>query len=252
MTTNHQNKPTEQELHNIKAALTKLWQLDHNRLEPGRDYEINLPIFHDDHHGHDGHKEHGLRLFASVDPEVFKRPTFRAFWAILDNYIPQTGIPEVVDEEELRENRTFIRESMKTAPMQYVFHYLVTRGIIKNNQDEFQKSLNKIWFDMYRREGLKADSSAFEHVFLGEIREGHALVPIRFTSQGAPKKFSTSFIGTSPEFEFALYSLLFLLEREDTEFVVHDIRVNIKVYPLKQDGVRRIGSGFPEIHGYVA
>lgn len=36
---------------------------------------------------------------------------------------------------------------------------------------EFKALLNKIWFEMYRR-GAEADSSGFEHVFLGESKNG--------------------------------------------------------------------------------
>lgn len=38
---------------------------------------------------------------------------------------------------------------------------------------DFEKQLHKIWFDLYRREG-EDDSSAFEHVFVGEVRDGEA------------------------------------------------------------------------------
>ena len=75
------------------------------------------------------------------------------------------------------------------------------------------------------------------------------MIKMRFAFKGAPKPFSTSFIGTSPEFEFALYTLLFYLGREDTEFTVEDIRVNIKVYDIFRNGERKIGSAFPAIIG---
>ena len=55
-----------------------------------------------------------------MDENVFNRSTYKAFKNLLDNYIPQVGIPEKVDANELRENATFIKEVMDTVPMLYV------------------------------------------------------------------------------------------------------------------------------------
>ncbi|KAG9290932.1 hypothetical protein G9A89_011082 [Geosiphon pyriformis] len=290
----HQYKPTELELQDIKVALTKLWELDTNRLQPGRDYKVNLPIAGYNHHHH--HSDHDsqkqLKFFEGVKADILQKPTFKSFIALLDNYIAQTGIAEVVDHNEISENLNFLKLTWATAPMQYVYHYLIAKGKVKNNEREFQANLNKMWFNMYRREGRKGDSSAFEHVFLGEVRDGKAMgfhnwinfylnerqgyihyqgyvkpreaindsgpdptehvLPIRFTYKGAPKSFSISFVGTSPEFELALYTLLFYLERQDTAFIVQDIRLNMKVHSFYQDGLRRLGSAYPEIRGHIA
>jgi poly(U)-specific endoribonuclease len=75
------------------------------------------------------------------------------------------------------------------------------------------------------------------------------VISIRFKFAGHVKMFSTSFIGTSPEFEVSLYTLLFFLKRENTELVVDDIRLNIKVYDYYKNGERELGSAFPEIMG---
>ncbi|CAG8459850.1 928_t:CDS:2 [Ambispora gerdemannii] len=207
--TQHPTKPTERELGNIEVALTKLWELDHNRLEPGRD------------------------------------PTFKAFYAILDNYIARTGIPEVVDSVEIYENDVFIRESLKTAPMQYVFQYLVAKRKIKNNQNEFRGLLNNLWFHMYRRE-VKGDSSGFEHVFLGEVRNEQAIafhnwINFYYNEKKGMLRYEGYVVPRSDP--HAKVNIL--------HFVVQDIRVNIKVHPLYQGGVRRIGAAYPEIHGHI-
>jgi len=60
------------------------------------------------------------RLFKYVDESVFNLPTYKTFKNLLDNYIPQVGIPEKVDANELRENAAFIKEVMNTVPMIYV------------------------------------------------------------------------------------------------------------------------------------
>ena len=37
--------------------------------------------------------------------------------------------------------------------------------------EKFKKQLYKLWFDLYPRE-VRNDSSGFEHVFVGEVRDG--------------------------------------------------------------------------------
>lgn len=57
--------------------------------------------------------------------------------------------------------------------MIYTYNYLKAKNKIKGSMADFEKQLHKIWFDLYRREG-DDDSSAFEHVFVGEVRDGEA------------------------------------------------------------------------------
>ncbi|RIA83614.1 Endoribonuclease XendoU [Glomus cerebriforme] len=275
--------PTEKELSNVKFALEKLWELDENRLEPGVDYALNLTLAR-------GRNDNtSKKLFQFVDGKVGKLPTYQFFYHLLDNYIPQTGIPEEVDNHELKENQAFIKACLQTSPMIYTYNYLKAKNKFTGNLAEFEKQLLKIWFDLYKREGTD-DSSAFEHVFIGEVRDGEAkafhnwvtfyfyekagkidyegvvlnkksknnqepdpnshVISIRFTFEGAKKPFSTSFVGTSPEFELSMYTLLFYINRQDTRVTLDDVDLNIKVYPFFEkggDGTRLIGSAFPMI-----
>mmetsp|Transcript_7117 Transcript_7117/g.10633 ORF Transcript_7117/g.10633 Transcript_7117/m.10633 type:complete len:148 (+) Transcript_7117:78-521(+) len=108
---------------------------------------------------------------------------------------------------------------------------------------------------MYTRErGDGADSSGFEHVFSGEVKNGKVsgfhnwiqfyleerkgnvdykgyikprgrvedvtndddhVLTIQFDWNGIEKMVGTSFIGVSPEFEIALYTMCFLLGEEE-------------------------------------
>ncbi|CAG8681935.1 1163_t:CDS:2 [Funneliformis caledonium] len=275
-------KPTEKELSDVTLAVQKLWDLDTNRLTPGVDYDLNLPLAL---RRGDNTRDH---LFKFVSNKPSKMPTFQLFYHLLDNYIPETGIPEEVDTHELSENQAFLKACLQTAPMIYTLNYLKAKGLFQGTEAAFEKALDKIWFKLYRREGVGKDSSAFEHVFVGEVRNGEAkafhnwitlyfyektgkidyegfvpsrgrnekpdptahIIPIRFTFKGALKPFSTSFIGTSPEFELAMYTMLFYLGRQDTKARLDDINLNIKIYPFFEkdgDGTKLIGSAFPEI-----
>lgn len=43
--------------------------------------------------------------------------------------------------------------------------------LFKGSANKFKKLLKRIWFTYYRRDTAKQVSSAFEHVFLGEINK---------------------------------------------------------------------------------
>ncbi|CAH1758356.1 15935_t:CDS:2 [Entrophospora sp. SA101] len=278
-------EPSDSELKDIALALQKIWALDYNRLKPEIDYVVNLPIV--ERKG-DNTPE---KLFQFVTDRAKKIPTYNLFYLLLDNYIPETGIPEKVDVLELKENEQFIKACMQTAPMIYVYKYLKALGVFPGDRLSFEKKINHLWFDLYTREGGAKDSSAFEHVFVGEIRNNEAkgfhnwitlyfyersgkidyegfvplknsnkrlhkpdptshLITIRFNYQGKHKPFSSTFVGTSPEFEMAVYTLLFFLKREDTHVTLDDTDINFKIYPFYQvggGGARLLGSAFPII-----
>jgi poly(U)-specific endoribonuclease len=228
-------------------AVQELWNLDANRLKPDVDYKINVqegkkPFWKDD--------KAEDPLFSFVDErQAMKRPTYQTFLALLNNYEPQTGETEHISSVERREMDAFLSAIMQTAPMQYCHQYLLANCKemeIPESRNEFQELLYKIWFEMYRRDGPSNDSSGFEHVFVGEIKEGKIsgfhnwlmifleekkghfdykgyvypksqsdadtdnndhILSLQFTWHGVEKFVGTSFIGVSPEFEMALYTL---------------------------------------------
>ena len=157
----------------LADAVQELWNLDVNRLKPHVDYDINVqegkkPFWKED--------KAEDPLFSYVDErQAMKRPTYHAFAALLDNYTPNTGEAEHVSSVERREIDMFLSAVLQTAPMQYCHKYLLANCKevdIPESRAEFQELLYKIWFEMYRREGRSNDSSGFEHVFVGEIKDG--------------------------------------------------------------------------------
>ncbi|KAG7338723.1 endoribonuclease XendoU [Nitzschia inconspicua] len=266
----------------LSDAIQELWNLDANRLNPAADYVINVQ---------EGKKPYWKEnaeepLFTSVGKEPFQRPTYRAFVALLDNYTGHTGNEETVTSVERREIDLFLDAIMQTAPMQYCHKYLCRHGKdIPSGASEFKNLLYKIWFEFYRREQV-TDSSGFEHVFVGEIKNGEVsgmhnwirfyleekagnidykgyikprssreaqtnsddqVLTLQFDWHGHPKLVGTSFIGTSPEFEMAVYSMCFLLGAEENHIKLDtgtDIfELNIRCYKMARD---KIGTAFPE------
>ena len=81
----------------LSEACSKLWDLDENRLVPGRDYKISLQ----------GDTKVYLRkdmasdkLFTWVKEDIFtSHKTYKCFYDLLDNYERETGVEEVVTQQ---------------------------------------------------------------------------------------------------------------------------------------------------------
>ncbi|TMX02662.1 hypothetical protein EJD97_020567 [Solanum chilense] len=272
-------EPSEEELSDLSKACNKLWELDLNRLVPGKDYQIECG---------EGKKVYNKDdmaegcLFSWLNDDVFNKPSYSRFCSLLDNYNPNQGVKENVTPEEKREQTAFIEEISRTAPIKYLHKYLSLKGIISGDYEEFKRMLTRLWFDLYGRGGTSASSSAFEHVFVGEIKErgekevsgfhnwlqfyleeakgnvdyqGYIfprrrgeipdsetqLLTIQFEWNGVLKSVSSSLIGVSPEFEVAIYTLCYFVGGEENHVEIGPYPVNIKCYRLGDS----IGSAFP-------
>ncbi|KAK4400480.1 Poly(U)-specific endoribonuclease-B [Sesamum angolense] len=246
-------EPTEEELADLSKALNKLWELDLNRLVPGKDYEIDCG------EGKKVYQKGDMAegsLFSWLSEDIFRRPTFSRFCSLLDNYNPHEGYKEVVTAEERQEQEAFIEEISRTAPIKYLYKYLLTKGIAPESYQDFKRMMASLWFDLYGRGGTSSSSSAFEHVFVGEIKQrreqevsgfhnwiqfyleeakgrvdyqGYVfprrrgempdsetqLLTIQFEWNGVLKSVSSTLIGVSPEFEIAIYTLCFYVGGEE-------------------------------------
>lgn len=135
---------------------------------PGRDYEIDCG------EGKKAYRKEDMAegcLFSWVNEDVFRKPTYARFCSLLDNYDPNSGHKEVVTSEEKQEQAAFIEEISRTAPIKYLHQYLSSKGIVSGNIQEFKRMMTGLWFDLYGRGGTSGSSSAFEHVFVGEIKQ---------------------------------------------------------------------------------
>lgn len=271
--------PSDQELADLSQAFNRLWQLDINRLVPGRDYQIDCgegkKVFEREDMAEGS-------LFSWLKEDVLRRPTFSRFCSLLDNYNPNEGCKEVVTYEEKQEQAAFIEEISRTAPIKYIHKLLAFKGIVSEDYHDFKRILTSLWFDLYGRGGTSGSSSAFEHVFVGEVKQrgekevsgfhnwlqfyleeakgrvdyqGYIfprrrgqipdsdtqLLTVQFEWNGILKSVSSILVGVSPEFEVALYTLCFYLGGEDNHIELGPYPVNIKCYRFGN----RIGSVFP-------
>ncbi|XP_069828321.1 uridylate-specific endoribonuclease [Dendropsophus ebraccatus] len=224
----------------IKAVSEILYQSDMNKAVDS-DIELNKQEM-----AENTKKKHDLSdepLYKYVNEDIFKRPTFKAFIALLDNYDRKTGTDETFTKEEIKEQDIFLQEIMKTKVMKELFKFFNKKGLYENDQ-EFLDDLRQMWFGLYSRSSGEQDSSGFEHVFVGEVKKGivsgfHSWIRFymlekkglvdyhshnydgpwesypdvlgkQFKWDGFHKEVGTQIIGCSPEFDFALYSLCFI------------------------------------------
>ncbi|GJM86308.1 hypothetical protein PR202_ga02157 [Eleusine coracana subsp. coracana] len=160
-------EPTREELNNLSKACSRLWELDLNRLIPGMDYTIECGEGKKVYHRGDKASEN---LICWLEDDVLRRPTYSRFCALLDNYNPHQGYKESVTQQDKYEEAAFIEEISRSAPIKYLHRYLVMKGVTSQEYEDFKKMLTSLWFDLCGRGGCSSSSSAFEHVFVGEIK----------------------------------------------------------------------------------
>nr|CAD2181033.1 unnamed protein product [Meloidogyne enterolobii] len=187
---------------------------------------------------------------------------------LYDNYEPFTGRPEIETIEEKNEIKDFL--DSKDHP-------------IAKNQSVFRHSLEQLWFGQYSRSLGQPDSSGFEHVFIGEfkqgivsglhnwirflyleknknnfhfdykgylIKRGNIFGVVKFSWEDLMKPAGSFLIGTTPEFEFALYTFCFLSRRlngkgKNCNLELNGCQITLISYELVQRGRLFIGSMYP-------
>ncbi|XP_028934465.1 poly(U)-specific endoribonuclease-A-like [Ornithorhynchus anatinus] len=223
-------------------------------------------------------------LFLQVDEERLQgTKTFAAFISLLDNYETATGEPEVVTAEEEAENHRFLDAILDTTVMKLTHQYLVGKNLARPSVKDFKSQLYHIWFQLYPREGHRGpDSCGFEHVFVGETRRGQEVLgfhnwvqfylqekrgnvdykgyvarqsktrpdaedqvlSLQFGWKDLVKPVGSTFIGVSPEFEFAVFTVAFLQSGEKVSRVLVRVEEYELLLVVCRHG-RHIGSAYP-------
>lgn len=224
-------------------------------------------------------------LFSYVNEDKLKSiATYAHFISLLDNYEMSTGVSEQVTSQELEENTLFLDAILKTGVMKRAHQYLVSKGQASADVAQFKKQLFDIWFKLYRRDKSGGeDSCGFEHVFVGETKYGKEImglhnwvqfylqeklkcvdykgykaadkdkptvndhvVNLQFSWKGLVKPLGSSFIGVSPEFEVALFTLVFFMSNDRlTKTVVKVDKYLIEVVVCRHG--RAIGTSYPKM-----
>jgi len=267
-------KPLDPE---VQAVITNIWNEDHNRAVYGKDFELC-------YQGHLDFSDKGDKaagpLVCKFNDEILEKPTFKAFRALFDNYNRVEGQSEDITEQEIAENNQFLDLVLASHAMKQVHALLVKKGKAHRDEEEFKKKLYTLWFGPYgrRQKSPIKDSSGFEHVFMGEIngrkhniggfhnwlhlhheeQKGNLnylgylkkmdkplIFNFRFKWYKTLKPLGSAFFGTSPEFEFSLYSLIYMMGYSHAKVDIDGIKVQITAFPINHN--HNIGTVYPSI-----
>ncbi|KAL5965512.1 Poly U specific endoribonuclease-A [Taenia solium] len=197
----------------LMQLVSGIWDADPNRLKIGKDLKLD----------------------------------WQAFISLLDNYEHRVGFSEVETPEEKAEIQRFLDAVLSTSTMRSFYAYLSKLKLVSPVITEFKEELRRIWFKPYKRI-RRGDSSPFEHVFVGETKQENVLGmhnwitfclnekegivdyhgysrpkaqdpdfkrSLRFSMHDSfEKAYGTMLIGSSVEFEFGLFTTIFLRARE--------------------------------------
>jgi poly(U)-specific endoribonuclease len=219
------------------------------------------------------------KLFSYVSTDLLSKPLYKKFLVLLDNYTPSTGQREYETQEERREIDAFLDEVLKTAVFNKTYDFLRNHGHSSTwSHRHFKDSLKNLWFDYYSRMRGVQDTSAFEHVFVGEVlernreiggmhnwlrfyaaerdgavdyagyvvrRKNVALVMFRWLNLW--KTTGSFMIGTSPAFDMAAYTLCFWLKPgfRSCHFNLDGCTIEVTSHAVTQNGKTFIGTSFP-------
>ncbi|GAA6217646.1 poly(U)-specific endoribonuclease-C-like [Lates japonicus] len=224
-------------------------------------------------------------LFSNVNENKLKNTTTTSlFMKLLDNYERSTGVTERVTAEEQTETNLFLDAVLQTEVMKRAHRYLVSKGQSSSDLRLFKNQLNLIWFHLYHRQrNTGLDSCGFEHVFVGETKSGTEIIGfhnwiqfylqeknrhldykgykarehdlpdqddhvlnLQFSWHGVVKPVGSAFIGTSPEFEMAIFTVVFLMSTERSTTVLVNIdQCQMELVVIRHG--RSLGTAYPKL-----
>ncbi|KAF2351957.1 Somatomedin B domain [Trinorchestia longiramus] len=216
-------------------------------------------------------------LFVSV-PEL-TADTYVLFEAVRDNYEHAESVAEDNTVSEQAEVAAFLDAVMTTPVMVRLEEFMTDHQLITGT---LRENIEEIWFTLYSRSGSTLGSSGFEHSFVGELDGGdvggfhnwvsfeieeaagnanyHGYIEYTdlgtsgyvYTDQfdwlGAEKSFGGYLIGTSPEFELAIYTLCFFARpNARCNVQTNGVQYFIQTYELYSGGLTLVGSAYPGV-----
>ena len=118
-----------------------------------------------------GGRDPDHRVIAEVSIPEDKRQTYDLAKALLDNYRLDQTKREDTTQPEAQEMLALLEAVTDSAPMEMANELLGERRGEPYSRDEFQNLLFDVWFRTYDM-GRNVDLSGFEHVVVGEQKEG--------------------------------------------------------------------------------
>uniref|UniRef100_A0A0R3RVS1 Endoribonuclease n=1 Tax=Elaeophora elaphi TaxID=1147741 RepID=A0A0R3RVS1_9BILA len=294
----------------IVNLVNQFRQQDINKADDGQiilDYQKHTTT-------HDSTDNAERRLFKSVDAALLEKDTYKKWIALINEFEPEVGIEEKNTPQKKKAIDDFLDAIFKTTIWKNLFQakfaYYAKKEKncktlfkfsnkyfnMKNNGTTitaillqghpyatdlkiFRAWIRQLWFGRYSRKFRFIDSSGFEHVFVGElkndevngmhswlrfyllernasqqfdyhgytVKRANFMAAVKFSWRNHLKRSTSIFIGTSPEFDMALYTLCFLTRqsRNTCKFEVDGCPFFITSYNFKQQGKNFIGTIYP-------
>lgn len=203
-------------------------------------------------------------------------PTISKLLPLHSHYFPEVERAEVDTPIDMQQRTAFIDAIFETEVMQRTQEFLASKGL-PNGKDNF----HQIWFEHYTRSNGALGSSGFEHVFLGELKNGvsgfhnwlyfareennenlnyrgymdtfnlqtrGSIVEHNFAWRNGNKPISSMFIGTSPEFELSIYTVCFYARKNaKCPITFNGQRVQIQTYNLVQNSKTYVATSYPDL-----
>ncbi|KAF4112362.1 hypothetical protein G5714_007157 [Onychostoma macrolepis] len=250
----------------IKSLSEALYKLDHNRATAS-ELVIDPQTLISSSQTGSGNDHSSRPLFKQVSSTLLSKPTYKALLNLLDNYRRVTGEAEDVPSQEVQEQDTFLQQTMNTDVGKELYNFLHSKGIY-SSQSAFIQDLKMMWFGLYSRSSGKLDSSGFEHIFAerkgvwfpqlnyyshsfnGPWTTYPDVLGMQFEWDGYFKEVGSALIGSSPEFDLAIYSLCYITRPGQKCYVsLGGKTLGIQTYTWDNssygDGKKYIASAYP-------
>jgi len=106
----------------------------------------------------------------TVESSAYNKPTIAKLLVLHDNYEAAVGVSEDNTSEEKQEVDDFLDAILSTPIMERTAQFLADQEFIP--LVNFRETFHRIWFGLYSRANGALGSSGFEHIFLGELKNG--------------------------------------------------------------------------------
>ncbi|KRX21689.1 Poly(U)-specific endoribonuclease -like protein [Trichinella nelsoni] len=249
----------------IKILVNRMREADENRAKDD-DYKLNYQQRTTPHEEEDLAP---LPLFTWVNEQLLNRSTYRAYLDLVPLFHPEVSIDEDWNAEEKKKIYAFLDEIMHTKVFNLMWEFLLEKKLVPEDKFQFKNLLFTQWFGLYTRSHGHLGSSGFEHVFIGEWRkhivegqhywlrfyslekQGHinykgwllhdknVAATIHYDWRSHHKEIGGFLIGSSPEFDFSLFTLCFNAKRGQNackvlidEFPIHVTSFRIEHKPF--------------------
>ncbi|KAI6187412.1 Endoribonuclease [Aphelenchoides besseyi] len=222
-------------------------------------------------------------LFKSVNPALFKRPSFAKLLALRKHFNPSTGVAEVQSQAKIQAIKDFFETVWNSGPFKKLIEFVRAHNHPwAKDSNTFRQAIMSIWFDTFSRAKGRLDSSAFEHVFFGEVKNQEVsgmhnwavmadlertpsenfnyrgfmrknfdvIAEVNLMWRGVEKPQGSFLANSSPAFDFSFLTACFLAHRGPGNkcfAVIDGCNVAVQSYEQSQNGKVFIGTVYPAI-----